>query len=730
MLTKENVLKCTTEEQILKAFVPDFQKIKVNCKSPFTDKDEKPSFSTYLEGNVLKFKSHNTSHQGDVFQLVADLHNLDSKKDFTKVLQIIADKTNIQLEQKKAVNIEDFSITYQSFTVDFLAFWNQFKVSQETLLRYKVKQIDQLKYKKDSKQLNFKYRENNILAVCYEVNKHIKTYIPALPQAFNNNLNIREQKKMFGYKNQTNKDVFGLEQLPPPPIPYVIFSAGEKDCLVLNQHGFSAISMQSENQLPNKELITFLQDKADYLYSCYDNDEAGKAAAVKLKNTFGIEPIVLPEGFKDVADYFKKYGKSEFQKLLNEAENKKREELEDLQGTSIFHVVESYLNTKYKFRYNAIKCIFEYTENKKYNYKELNENNLYVEIRKQGIKIGMNDLKALLKSDFCKEYNPIEYYFQNLNKWNEDQPDYINQLANHVTAEHQEDFNTHIKKWFVRAVRCALDKEYYNRNALILVHNQQNSGKSTFLRYFCPPALSEYIIENIDPNNKDSLIALATNFIINLDELKQLSKQDVNVIKSWISQKSVNVRMPYESRSKVYPRVCSFVGSTNESSFLHDETGSSRYLCFKINDINHDYNNINTNIQNVNIDDVWSQAYALYKSGFKADLTNEELEKNEDRNAEFKQLSAEIELIPTMCEQSISQDDFMTATEILTYMSSWTTGVKLNSIQLGKALAYHGFVKYKHSKRQLYGYNIKKLKGNPFLNTGNEVIPPIEKVPY
>ncbi len=62
-------------------------------------------------------------------------------------------------------------------------------------------------------------------------------------------------------------------------------------------------------------------------------------------------------------------------------------------------------------------------------------------------------------------------------------------------------------KWFVRTVRTGIDKNYHNKQALILVSNKQNSGKSTYCRFLCPPALGGYIAENINP---DTLILIET----------------------------------------------------------------------------------------------------------------------------------------------------------------------------------------------------------------------------
>jgi hypothetical protein len=51
----------------------------------------------------------------------------------------------------------------------------------------------------------------------------------------------------------------------------------------------------------------------------------------------------------------------------------------------------------------------------------------------------------------------------------------------------------------------------------------------------------------------------------------------------------------------------------------------------------------------------------------------------------------------------------MTSTEIHNYMQTWTV-IKLNSIMVGRAMAYHKFPKVKNSQTQRYGYFVRRLK--------------------
>jgi predicted P-loop ATPase len=713
MITKEQVLKCTTEEQIIKFYVPEFQPGKEkNYRSPFGGKDSNPSLHFYKDGNTWKFKSHNTGHQGDIFQFVADCEKIDCKKSFSDVLATINKNLTLGLNGS---NKSEAKIEYQQFSELFLAYWKQFAVDEATLLKFKVRQVRILEFINSAgKKYSFNYIQLNQIVTCYNVHGRLKIYVPEIPPTFNNDLSFRGQKKSFGYKSQNSSDIFGLELLPPPPLEYIIFTAGEKDCLSSNAHGFNAISLQSENQLPQEDLIRKLKAKATYLLCCYDNDEAGKYASEKLQKTFGINPILLPDDCKDLAIFFNKYKTNDFKKLINEAIQRVKlsdeQRKEKSQGKTVFHQAEDYLHAKYNFRFNTIKHVYEFSLLDQFDFKDINENSLFIELNKAGIKISLNNLKALLKSDFCPRYNPLQYYFENLKEWNENEPDYITKLAAYIQADEWESFAAHFKKWLIRTVKCALIDGYYNKQAMVLVDTQQNAGKSSFLRFLCPPALKDYIAENINPEQKDSLIALATNFIINLDELKQLSKSDVNVLKSWISQDKVNVRLPYESRAQVVQRTCSFVGSTNMAEFLSDETGSVRWLCFRINRIDHSYHNYITGESEINIDDVWSQAYALYKSGFKCELTADEIKGNEDRNSQFKQMSPEFEiLLSYVAKSDETTGEFMSATDIHGYIQPHTM-TKLNPIMIGRSLTHHGFNKFKHPQKQVYGYFVRRLK--------------------
>jgi predicted P-loop ATPase len=361
--------------------------------------------------------------------------------------------------------------------------------------------------------------------------------------------------------------------------------------------------------------------------------------------------------------------------------------------------LEKYLALQYQFRLNEITGSIEFKKHGEAEWEELNEFNIYRQLKLEGFKSNLIELIYLLKSDYVERYNPFLSYFQSLRGWTADDEDYIGRLCSYVKVRNAERFERHFKKWMVRSIKCALEEQYCNKNAIILVHEIQNSGKTTFIRNLCPSALKNYMTENIS-FDKDSLIALIENFIINLDELATFTKVEINSLKSILSKSFIKERHPFERKAKKLSRRASFIGSTNMTEFLTDPTGNVRWIPFEINGIDWNYS------KEVNINDVWAQAYALYLAGLNGDVTAEEVKENEEENKQFTMVSAEMELLIKYYTPGTKEnhDQFFTTGEIEIALKKETNGmIKISNNQLGKALRMLGFVRdNRYSKGKEY----------------------------
>lgn len=379
----------------------------------------------------------------------------------------------------------------------------------------------------------------------------------------------------------------------------------------------------------------------------------------------------------------------------------------DTVSNTIFDRIIKYIDSKYLIRFNTISLDYEINIIESDNWESLNLSSLLIELNRNNIETNYNKLEILIKSNLIERYDPIKEYFQELPKWNT-KTDYVAKLASYVQTNDNDAFAYHLKKWFVRAVICAFERDKINKHCLVLANGEQHAGKSTYLQKFIPKKLENYIAEDIGID-KDSRIKMCKCLIINLEELSVIGRTEVNFLKSLISKVFINERLPYERRSENLPRICSFVGSTNMIDFLTDETGSVRWIIFDvIGKIDFNYS------KEINMDDVWAQAYylAYYDKTFDPELTHQDIIENEKRNEKYASLSMEQELVLKFFEQTDDINYFFTATEVISLLIP--LGLKLSREKIGRALSGYKYNRIKHPQKQVYGYLAKpKFKLSP-----------------
>ncbi|TSJ80187.1 VapE domain-containing protein [Cardinium endosymbiont of Dermatophagoides farinae] len=746
MITKEKILeKVGGEEYLIRYLVPTFRSNlrKKNYKSIFSEKDDRPSMSIYQEKGTWKFKSFNTGHQGDAFKMWADYYGLDCRTQFKELLELIDQEMCLGLCDNKGQNVihkpiysntsivkkpesslpsQTLSIEYIPYSESFISklyleYWSQYGIDQSVLERFDVKQVAFLSYTSNSgRSLSFKYAEKHQIVAAYHISGRVKVYIPSIECSFSSDPYFKGQKKSFSYKNQTKDDVFGLVQLPEGNLDYVLFTAGEKDCMSAYAHGFvNVISLQSEHQMPSDDLLRVLCSKTFVLLCCYDNDEAGKNASKKLRDSFGIVSVQLPGDVKDIAEYFQRYTTNDFQILIDSS-------VQQVQSITVNSInnhnvrkscstkrskVKAYLSNKFNFRLNVVTQEREMSIKRNPDlWKKINVNELRDNLDRHNFECSLDLINCILKSFFVERFNPIESYFLSFEGNEFDgSKDYIRQLANYVhlkdpTSESNQYWYTHLRKWMIRSIRTVFEPEGINKHALILCSVKENIGKSYFCRFLCPRSLIKYYNGNpVISNEKDAQKSLIRNFIINLDELHQL-RSNSEVIKAWISQPYVNVRLPYQEDEITAPRIASFLGSTNNVEFLRSDLGNSRWISFEVDSI--DY--LDDEAIYI-LEKAWEEAYHLYKfDNCSGELSEKEFLELKIRSDQFKTKSTEVELIVQYLSPSTkSEGEFMTATDILRYLQGIVgTTIRLNTKLVGSALREAGFDRVAITNK--YGY--------------------------
>lgn len=125
---------------------------------------------------------------------------------------------------------------------------------------------------------------------------------------------------------------------------------------------------------------------------------------------------------------------------------------------------------------------------------------------------------------------------------------------------------------------CKLD-------TMLILEGEQGIGKSMLMRAICLD--EEWFSDNLPHNikDKDAQQHLPGKLILEWSEITQFRRSEVESVKSFISRQEDRYRPSYGRHEVNNPRQCVFVGTTNQSSYLKDETGNRRFWpvrCTKI----------------------------------------------------------------------------------------------------------------------------------------------------
>ena len=173
--------------------------------------------------------------------------------------------------------------------------------------------------------------------------------------------------------------------------------------------------------------------------------------------------------------------------------------------------------------------------------------------------------------------------------------------------EHAEYVYEVSRKWLISAVARALDAGC-KADAVLILEGSQGAGKSTALRML---AGEEWFGDALPQmGTKDASDYLRGKWIVELAELSNINKAEVEIVKAFISRTEERFRPAYGRSEICYPRQCVFAGTTNKADYLRDETGNRRFWPIKCGKIDADMIKSQREM-------LWGEAVRAYKSGEK-----------------------------------------------------------------------------------------------------------------
>ena len=249
-------------------------------------------------------------------------------------------------------------------------------------------------------------------------------------------------------------------------------------------------------------------------------------------------------------------------------------------------------------------------------------NSLWLELSEDR-KVRAEDIRRVMESDFVPEYDPFRFYLDSLPPWN-GRDDYLLELSVSVLlkgdADEQMLFAEYLKKWMVGMVAAWVDDTVVNNVILVLI-GEQGSYKTTWFNYLLPPQLRQYFYTKTNANRmgRDDLLTLAQYGLVCCEELDTMRPSELNQLKAAVTMPTINERAAYAHYHENRRHIASFCGTGNNMQFLSDPTGSRRWLPFEVDSI------LSPREHPFNYEGIYSQAYRLYREGFRYWFTQPEI---------------------------------------------------------------------------------------------------------
>jgi len=289
--------------------------------SLFNPDEKTPSMHLFfnVETRQYAFKDFSTSRGGNAARLVRELLSLEtgvpvSAITYGAAMDKITKDYNSYLLGNGTYTLGEFKVRARYKVTDFCArkwnnldarYWQSFHIGSRMLDHYKVVPLEFYKMERD---------EEGELKELYISGQYIYGYF-----RMDNSLYKIYQPKVLDNKFIKVRDyVQGTDQLTYTKSTLVIASS-LKDGMALMGLGYKDLEFvapDSENTTIRKETLNVYKYKYPYVFTLFDNDQAGVAAAARYHSTQGIAPLSLAIE-KDLSDSIKAHGRDMVKSELN-----------------------------------------------------------------------------------------------------------------------------------------------------------------------------------------------------------------------------------------------------------------------------------------------------------------------------------------------------------------------------------------------------------------------------
>src|SRR5579883_388857 len=211
---------------------------------------------------------------------------------------------------------------------------------------------------------------------------------------------------------------------------------------------------------------------------------------------------------------------------------------------------------------------------------------IYVEMwRRFGLKPARRDLDAVVLSEAKRHgWHPVRAYLASL-EW--DGVERMDEwLCTYLAAENDAaGLNRAIGRMMLIAAVRRIRQPGCKFDPLLVLEGPQGCGESSAVAALCPDRAWFSDSISMHMSTKEVTEIIGGKWLVELSELSGMRRSDVEHIKALISRQVDEARVAYARSVTSQPRQCIFIGTTNKTNYLMDDTGNRRFLPVRVGQI-------------------------------------------------------------------------------------------------------------------------------------------------
>lgn len=145
-------------------------------------------------------------------------------------------------------------------------------------------------------------------------------------------------------------------------------------------------------------------------------------------------------------------------------------------------------------------------------------------------------------------------------------------------------------------------------DTMLIIEGAQGALKSRLLRALA--VRDEWFSDSLPHNleSKDARAHLAGVWLVEMSEIAQFRRAEVETVKAFLSCRVDRYRPAYGRCDVQVPRSCVFIGTTNAETYLHDPTGNRRFWPVRVR-------TVRVEKARGMVDQLWAEAAAAFHTG-------------------------------------------------------------------------------------------------------------------